>query len=220
MIRRMVLSRTYQLGYDVPNDWPGNLSTVDPDNVFLARRSARRLDAEAIRDAILSASGKLDVEPPDRFDSLKYHSVLTDITAVDRMHKRAVYLPVYRGAPTDLMAVFNFPPADLVVGRREAPSVPTQALFLLNSPLVMEHSQWLALRLIQNETWTEAQRIERACELVWGRPATKDEMQEGRAFIADHKKRNEKVSQKWQQLDAWSAYCQTLFCAAEFRFIR
>ncbi len=219
-IRRIVLSRAYQLSDGIPKNATSNPQATDPDNVLVWRHSRRRLDAESIRDSILAASGVLDLSPPSRFELLVYHSEMSNLKAMDRIKKRAVYLPVNRGVSTDVMAVFNFPPADLVVGRRETASVPTQALFMLNSPLVLEHSQHMARRLLKNSTMSDPQRIDHACRLVWGRPATAEEKTQALSFISKHKQLNNQPPSEIQQLDAWAAFCQSLFCSAEFRFLR
>lgn len=220
MIRRIVLSRAYQLTATVDEFDAKQALQIDPGNTLIWKHSARRLEAEALRDAMLAASGQLDVEPPTRFDSLGYHSRMADITAMDRIRNRAVYLPVSRGYPTDIMAVMNFPPADLVVGRRETSSVPTQALFLLNSPLVLEQAQRLALGLLNDNKRSDTEKIDRACLLTWGRQPSTEETQEALAFIKQHQQQSSEQSDEWKQLDAWSAWCQSLFCAAEFRFLR
>ncbi len=194
--------------------------TVDPDNTLLWRHTPRRLDAETIRDAILAASGMLDVSPPDRFDLLAYHTWMSDTKSMDQISKRAVYLPVNRGVTTDLMAVFNFPPADLVIGRRETASVPTQGLFMLNSPLVIEHSQRMAKRLLDDKNLDDPQRIDEACRWILGRNATAEEEKEMLSFIKQYEDANEETPNDVRKIDAWAAFCQSLFCSAEFRFVR
>ena len=139
---------------------------------------------------------------------------MTDTRAMDRLDFRTVYLPVHRGQKTDLLAVFNFPPSDLVIGRRETPSVPTQALFLMNSPLVMEHAGRTALRLLSGAP-TDKQRVQLAYSLCLGRPATERELQEAAQFLAEAGNGSD-----GNQRLAWASFCQAMFCSAEFRFSR
>ena len=214
-VRRIVLSRTYQLSALGDSQ---NLE-ADPENKLLWRHSSRRLDAEALRDAILSASGALDLDRPDRFDSYAAVSQMTDTTVADKTHVRAVYLPVARGFTTDILDAFNFPPSDLVVGRREAPSVPTQALFMLNSRLVSDHAQIMARRLAK-ESDDERVRVERAYLLTLSREPTAMEVDEALAFVAQFKAESDVMDDKAKAQDAWAAFCQTLFAASEFRFLR
>ena len=216
-IRRIVLSRTYQLSSDVPASYK-QAAMTDPDNALLWRHSSRRLDAESIRDSLLIASGTLRLERPDRFQTLVHFSLMNDLKAMDAVRHRAVYLPVHRGVMTDVMAVFNFPPAELVIGRRESPSVPTQALFLMNSPLVLKHSQLMAARLLGESSLDDEKRIGLAYEIVFGRRPSEAEKTEALAFVnpADSSKKNDKQHRQ----NAWAKLCQALFCSAEFRFVR
>ena len=99
----------------------------------------RRLDAECIRDAMLSASGRLRSEmggrsfPPDLDGRLRLrHS--SDA-------RRSVYDPVFRNALPDLFEVFDFADPSMVVGRRNASTVAPQALFLMNHPFVLEQAR-------------------------------------------------------------------------------
>jgi hypothetical protein len=211
-IRRIVLSRTYQLtAAQPPND---SYLQVDADNALLWRHSPRRLDAEALRDSMLSASGSLSRRPPTPFENEMHAFRMTDVRAMDRLDFRAVYLPVHRGQQTDLLAALNFPPSDLVIGRRETPSVPTQALFLMNSPLVMEHANRTALRLLKTAS-TDEQRVQLSYSLCFGRPATAREQQEAIQFLAEAGNRKDE-----DQRRAWVTFCQAMFCSAEFRFLR
>ena len=214
-VRRIVLSRTYQLSALEDSQ---NLA-ADPENKLLWRHAPRRLDAEALRDAILSASGALDRDRPGRFASYAAVAQMTDTTVADKTHVRAVYLPVARGFTTDILDAFNFPPSDLVVGRREAPSVPTQALFMLNSRLVSDHTQIMARRLAR-ECDDDRQRVERAYRLTMSREPVAVEVDEALDFVAQFRAESEVMDDKAKEQDAWAAFCQTLFASSEFRFLR
>ena len=218
-IRRISLSRAYRLSADSGS----KQVSVDPDNKLLWRHSPRRLDAEALRDAILAASGAIDLKRPDRFDNAAAASQMTNTRVADSTSVRSVYLPVARGYAVDIFDAFNFPPSDLVVGRRETPSVPSQALFMLNSRLVTEHSQIMARRLL-SETETVNARIERAYLLALGRRPSADESRTAAEFITQFQQpttvgdTNEESAPDLQ--DAWAAFCQSLFASSEFRFLR
>ncbi len=214
LVREIVLSRTYQLS----SAESSTAMKFDPDNALLWRHSPRRRDAESLRDAILSAAGTLERTAPDRWQQLSYHTTSQNLDAMSRARHRAVYLPVIRGRLPDLFAAFNFPPPDLVIGRRETPSVPTQALFLMNSPLVMEQSQFMARRILDDDgaKMSNEQRIGLACQLAFGRGATTSETSDALTLISNWKT---EVETERSTLDAWAAFCQSLFCSAEFRFV-
>ncbi|MEQ8784815.1 MAG: PSD1 and planctomycete cytochrome C domain-containing protein [Pirellulaceae bacterium] len=219
LIREVVLSRTYQLAAD---EEPAALK-IDPDNRLLWRHTPRRRDAEALRDAILAAAGTLELASPDAWQQLNYHGYGQDAETVSRIPHRAVYLPVIRGFPPDIFAAFNFPPPDLVVGRRETSSVPTQALFAMNSPLVMRQSQSMAQRLIEEVSATDA-RIDRAFQLALGRSPTGDELQRAAALVASfasdfESTDKQEAKQEIAERQSWAVLCQSLLASAEFRFI-
>ena len=227
LIREIVLSRTYQLSSDVgrallPVNQPTGKSArpteVDPDNALVWRHSPRRRDAESLRDAILAAAGTLERTAPDRWQQLCYHTTGQNLDAMARARHRAMYLPVIRGMLPDLFAAFNFPPPDLVIGKRETPSVPTQALFLMNSPLVIEQSQFMAQRLLKAEggTMKDEDRVVLAYKLTLGRQPTGDEVSRSLELIADWQSENEDGR---EGIDGWSAFCQALLCSAEFQFV-
>lgn len=211
LIREIVLSRSYQLAADEV----AATMKIDPDNALLWRHSPRRRDAEALRDAMLTAAGTLELQAPDPWQQLNYHSFGRDTEAVAHIRHRAVYLPVVRGFPSDVFAAFNFPPPDLVVGRRETSSVPTQALFAMNSPLVMEQSQHMAQRLMTEAPTAEA-RVERAYQLTLGRGPTPAELARAASLIESFQG---DADDDLGRRDAWAAFCQALFASAEFRFL-
>jgi hypothetical protein len=170
LIRQIVLSRAYQLS---SQHHAGN-HEVDPDNVLVWRMSKRRLDAEALRDAILSVSGKLDLKPPqgsavaqagDGFSNLVQRFVAMET----RFLSRSVYLPVVRGQLPESLALFDGADPSLIVGERPTTTVPAQGLFLLNNPLVIGHSDAAAARLL-TEAKTDRDRIRLAYLRCYGRP--------------------------------------------------
>jgi hypothetical protein len=238
-IREIVLSRAYQLSssYDEKNH------TADPENSLVWRMSPRRLDAECIRDAILSASGELDLKPPlasvvarspdgpiggPRFLGLNESQLNADV------RYRSVYLPVVRDTVPDSMAVFDFPDPSLVAGTRESTSVPTQALYLLNSEFVGRQAQSLAERV---RSWKPAQapttadgmlheRVRIAYWLVFTRAPSETEFKAAADFFAkfpDAVKQTERrrfgQASPLGETAAWTSFCRALFASAEFRYL-
>lgn len=130
-IRDIVLSRTYQLAstYDETN------FTIDPQNAFLWRQNKRRLDAEYIRDAMLAASGQLDLKPPVGSavalakdgpigSTGGFVRINEDLFINATANYRSVYLPIVRDLLPDALAVFDYSDASLVMGAREQTNVP------------------------------------------------------------------------------------------------
>jgi len=215
MIRLIVLSRTYQQS--------SNHSAInykkDPDNLALWRMSPRRLEGEAIRDAILAASDKLDRRRPTgslvraRLGKMakKANFVVSESPC------RSVYLGVPRGAPLpEILSLFDAANPNLVVARREVTTVPAQALFLMNSTWVREHARYLARRVLDTPSLDDAGRIDRAYLLALARPAATAERERVLAYLrgAIGSSRDPETTTK-----AWTQLCQVLFASAEFRYL-
>ncbi len=214
LIRSIVLSRAYQLSsrHDARN------YEADPDNTLVWRMSKKRLEAEAIRDAMLSASGRLILEPPVGSAVAKAGEGVAGPNRrfnqdVQNLH-RAVYLPVVRDQVSDSLAIFDFADPTLVTGERSSTSGPSQALYLMNNPFVERQAEAAALRLRaagSNEKLVKAAYLRflarspsaaetaRACDFLAHFPAPKDGTDRERA--------------------AWTAFCQALYSSAEFRFL-
>lgn len=139
LVRRLVLSRAYRLGADGSEA----LHHQDPENRLFGRHHRRRLHAEEIRDSVLFFSGRLDRRPggatatPLGIDLDKPLSYESD-------PRRTVYLPVARNNPTGETALFDGANPDFVTGQRAETTVPTQALYLLNSPFLKEEARAIA----------------------------------------------------------------------------
>lgn len=135
LVRSIVLSRTYRLGG--LHDAAGYAK--DPANELLWRSSRRRLDVEALRDAMLAASGKLDLAPPERsrvaeIGNGEVGRGINTKPLEREFLNRSVYMPILRTALPEILALFDFPEPSIVVGRRDVTTVPTQALFFMNNP--------------------------------------------------------------------------------------
>ncbi|MBI1323077.1 DUF1553 domain-containing protein [bacterium] len=154
-LRAMVLSRAYRQS-SVANE---KAATVDPTNRLLSHAPVRRLDAESLRDAILTASGRLDrtlyglpvptPQPPGLTDDKKPVS-----GPVDGAGRRSVYLNVRKNFPVEFLEVFDRPRPTLPVGRRNVSNQPSQALALMNDPFVLGESERLG-KYLQNLSDTD-----------------------------------------------------------------
>lgn len=209
LIRGVVLSRAYQMssGHDDAN------YKNDPDNVLVWRMNSRRLEAEPIRDAILAVSGQLERKPGA--GSMLESSAGGNGKRPGYTHKasnaRSVYLGIVRGAPLpELLAIFDVASPNLVVAQREVTTVPSQALYLLNSPWVVEQSRHFARRLLTAPNLDDAGRVELAFRLALARPATAVEKDKVLAYL--------------KQTDGadkgWAGFCQALLASAEFRYLQ
>ena len=221
-IREIMLSRTYQLS----GDYHKTNYEVDPDNRFLWRMNSRRLDAEVLRDSILLSSGELDLVRPETSVVAKYKSTqgigrgVTEDTFNVEMPKRSVYLPVVRNAVPESLRVFDFAEPSILVGDRMVTTVPTQALFMMNSTFVIDHSKNLAQRLMQQDEPT-ANQIVAAYRAVVTRSPSDEELERGTRFVESTTQKlmdNNKNESDAEQL-ALAAFCQALYASGEFRIL-
>jgi hypothetical protein len=202
LVRRIVLSRTYRLA---TSDDP-KAQAVDPENRLLWRMNRKRIDAESLRDTILSVSGQLRLEMGGRtFPS----GLAVDYGFRHEDTRRSVYSPVFRNALPEFFEVFDFADPSMVVGHRDASIVAPQALFLMNHPFVIDQARRAAHRLLAEVDLDDEGRVRRAYQLTLGRPPTPSECRIGLGFLARGQADEE----------AWASLFQALFSSIDFRFL-
>jgi hypothetical protein len=218
LVRELVLSRTYRQSSAFRRD----AFQADPENRWLWRASKRRLEAEAIRDAMLAVSGELDTTRPagslvakligDRPISLIGLDPRIPADLDDSKH-RSVYLPVLRDRLPDVLDLFDFAEPSLVTGDRETTNVPVQALYLMNSSFVQARATALAERLWR-ESHDHDQRIRAAFELCFSRAPDAEELKLAAAYFQQNQISS---SDEKRQRKLFASYCQALLATAEFR---
>jgi hypothetical protein len=217
LIRRIVLSRTYRMS---SNHNPNN-AAVDPQNRFIWRHNRRRLTGESIRDAILSAGGKLNLKVGESsvkgLGEIAVANNLKNITGQlnAQASRRSVYLPMIRNDLPDFLTVFDFADPDVVVGSRAVTTVPAQALLMLNSRFVRDQAKRLAERAFREIPDDDQKRLSRIYELTLGRLPTTQESTRAFDFVGSStssKNRNSRIA-------AWTSFCHALLASTEFRFV-
>jgi hypothetical protein len=169
--KRIMLSATYQ---QQSIDNPA-AHEIDPDNKLLWRQNPRRLDFEAMRDSLLASSGQLD---------LTLGGKPIDITAQPFIPRRSIYAFIDRQNLPGMFRTFDFASPDSTSAQRFNTSVPQQALFMMNSPFVIEQAQRLAARSEIKDQSDAAKRIEVLYRTTIGRAPTTDERDLAARFIA------------------------------------
>ncbi|MEI8379679.1 MAG: PSD1 and planctomycete cytochrome C domain-containing protein [Planctomycetota bacterium] len=222
MIRTLVLSRTYALA---STHVDANRER-DPDNIYLWRYAPRRLDSDQFRDAILATSGQLERDAmagsvvsksPEQVVQQGKLSP-TSFSEAQTSH-RSIYLPIVRNAMPEALELFDAPDPSLVVGVRDATTVPAQSLYLMNSPFLIEQSKQFSKRLLSSSEKTDADRIALAFRLALHRKPTASESEQAVSFVKQSTKAFTAVEKDREtiQMRAWAAFCQALFASAEFR---
>jgi hypothetical protein len=170
---------------------------VDPTNRLLGRMNRKRLDVERWRDAMLSASGRLEA-------AVGGESIRPDDPDARR---RTVYSHVSRLDLNSMLAKFDFPDPNAHAARRNLTTTPLQKLFVLNHPLMDQLATALARRVCDTCD-AHGERIDRAYMLLYSRPASDQERALGLEYLqADSN--DEDARQRWVQ------YAQVLLAANE-----
>ncbi|MEM8954756.1 MAG: PSD1 and planctomycete cytochrome C domain-containing protein [Verrucomicrobiota bacterium] len=223
LVREIVLSGVYQQASD---HHAANFE-IDPDNVYLWRASKRRLDAEAIRDAMLAVSGNLESERPIGSpvarvgDGLVGGRQVTEESLELGAGYRSVYLPIVRDLVPDALETFDFAEPSLVTGSRDVTTVPGQALYLMNSDFVQEQAVALAHRLVHEGGSDGVERLRTAFLTVYSRPPTEEEGRRAKKyfdrFMAEARMEDASVEEAGKM--AMASFCQALLGSAEFRYL-
>ena len=205
LIRTIVLSRTYRLSSSRGGQ------PEDPENRLLAHMNRRRLDAESLRDTMLSVGGTLKLE----MGGATFPANLkTDVGFQFQEPRRSVYVPVFRSSLPELFEVFDFANPSLVTGRRDISTVAPQALFMMNHPFVRTQARLTAERLLSDPLLNESHRINHAYLQILGRHATETEVLLGKDFLKTVTDTSEKG-----RIEAWTQMVQSMFLTIEFRYI-
>jgi hypothetical protein len=220
MHRLILTSKTWRLSsqHDEQN------AAIDTGNEFLWRSDRRRLDAEALRDALLAVSGRLDLSRPGPhpFPPLKdwhwtQHNPFKEVYPTPH---RSVYLMTQRLQRHPFLALFDGPDSNASAEKRTSAIVPSQALYLVNSPEMRVVAESLADRLLAGGADDPA-RLELAYNLCYCRPPQPEEIARCEECLAAL--RNELFASTAGEgsIDrlAWTSLARTFLAANEFCYL-
>ncbi|WP_144974277.1 PSD1 and planctomycete cytochrome C domain-containing protein [Bremerella volcania] len=223
MIRRVVLSQTYQMS----STQAGSAEQADPKNDLFHRAEVKRLSGEAIRDSLLMVSGRLD-------EKMYGPSVPVYLTSfmqgrgrpgqsgpVDGAGRRSVYLEVRRNFLAPMMLAFDTPQPITTIGRRNQSNVPAQSLILLNDPFVIQQCEiWAKQAITQTPDDTQL-RIERMVEQAFSRKPTAEELTLAKQFLESHGQTLSIAPQQMaSSVELWRDLAHVLVNAKPFIFVR
>ena len=213
--RLIMLSDAYRRGSNLDE---AN-ATLDPENAYLWRFSRRRLSAEEIRDAVLAVSGDLDLVPgtahPFPEPKAWNYTQHTPFNAVYEHNKRSVYLMTQRIKRQPYLSLFDGADTNTSIGDRQTTTVAPQALFFMNDPFIHARSESLATRLMSLPN--DVQRLDRACLLMYGRPAKEEERRIGDRFRKAYL--DELPANTDRAKAAWAAWLRVMFGSNEFVYV-
>jgi hypothetical protein len=205
--RRILNSKTYRQA--TSSRGHSDAMRTDADSRLLWRFPPRRLDAETIRDSMLSIAGSLDQQRggkgvnifarEGKFDQWK---TLADPPAGS--NRRMIYLTRIRGVDDGMFKTFDLPECGQVKDKRSESTTPLQALNLLNGPFSLEQSAALAKRIESEVGDQPGAQVTRAFERILGRPPMEEEL---------------KLCQATAKAEGLETVCRALFNSNEFLFL-
>jgi hypothetical protein len=178
---------------------------------------------------MLAVSGNLNLYPVDGSPVARAAEGREGLLMLNRelvgkpYNYRSIYLPIIRDQIPEVLATFDFPDASLVSGERDTTNVPGQSLFLMNNPQVLNLADAFAKRL-GALPGTAMEKLSQAYQLTFSRPPTPPELEAIRRFWsrfpeqAADGKQTPQAREQAQKL-ALSAFCQSLFASADFRYL-
>ena len=219
--RMIMLSNTYRMSSALD----GKAYQLDPENRLLWRMNRRRLEVEPFRDALLKVGGNLEPTMGGSLLTAKDADYVTNDQSRDAAQytapRRSIYLPVIRNSVFDMFQAFDFGDPSAVNAKRASTTVAPQALYVMNSPFVMEQAKSFASDLLSHTAMTEAQRIRAAYLKAFGRSPEPAETTRATSFLARYSDKLAAIEpdEAKRKLKAWQGFCQVLLASNEFIYV-
>jgi hypothetical protein len=221
MIRSMVLSETFRQSGEID----AKAKEADPQNALLHHYPVRRLEAESIRDSILSASGKLDETlfgpstNPHRDQPQEYRKLFSG--PLDGNGRRSLYLKVTRMEGARFLESFDYPTPMATRGNRDVTNVPAQALTLLNDPFVVSEAEECAKHLLSKPAESVDARVRQLFTIALRREPSSIERDRFRGLASElaslHQVSREDLL---NSLPVWKDLAHTIFNMKEFIYVQ
>jgi Protein of unknown function (DUF1553)/Protein of unknown function (DUF1549) len=217
MQRLMLTSSAYRQSSTVSAEARAAAKKTDPDNHLLWRQRLRRLEAESLRDSILSVSGTLDPQMSGTPVPIQRQAD-GEVVAASRPagSRRSVYLQVRRSQPVTILQVFDQPVLETNCTQRLTSTVSSQALTLLNSDFMAGQATAFAERILKERPDDPAGW---AVQLAFGRPSTAKEREKLTAFLVEQAKQYDQKDVETTKRRALADLCHMLLSANEFAYV-
>ena len=199
----------------------GKKERVDPESRFYRRKPVQRLDAEALRDAMLFIAGNLDSGQPGEHPFPKiedwHWTQPNPFRAVFESNRRSVYLMTQRIQRHPYLALFGAPDANTTTDMRSESTVPLKALYWMNNKFVQVQATAFAQRVLAASN-DQQDRIRLACQLAWARPPTASELKRSTQYLDCYRQELAATGVGSDELDleAWASYGRVVPTANEF----
>ena len=220
LLREIVLSETFQRSTTPPE----GLVEADPLNLLLTHFPLRRLEAEAIRDGILAASGRLNPTlygppvPIHLTEFMEGRGRPQESGPLDGDGRRSVYIAVRRNFLSPMMLAFDTPIPFSTFGKRNTSNVPAQSLTLLNDPFVAAQAEVWAAELVATPHDSIEERVRAIYVRAFAREPTAAEVAEATEYVQEAAA-GMGVVNILQEPAVWAAYCHVVFNMKEFIYL-
>jgi len=225
-MHRLIMTST---AYRQSSQFDPAVHQADPDDILLSRMPLRRMDAETLYDSVLKVAGRLDLTefgPPAEVEVSPEGEVIAK--GSNKGWRRSIFVLQRRKTPLTMMEVFDLPPmAPNCIERRQS-TVPTQALQMMNSEVLHEHSRYLSGRLIDAFAEDRDKQIEGLYLRALSRRPTPEEIKVAREGLIELEKQwgphleNTKHEAPKVPTARWFALaglCQSVLSSADFLYI-
>jgi hypothetical protein len=226
LLRRLVLTRAFAMSSDP--DQPA-AEQADPENVLLHRMNLRRLEGEAIRDAILAVSGRLDPRqgggsvPLHESQFIEARGLRPERGPLDGEGRRSLYVAARRNFPPLMMTAFDTPTPFTTVGRRNVSNVPGQMLFLMNDPFVHQQAGLWARKILETPVAggdvadQQAERIRGMFRAAYAREPSSEDVARCQELLAEAVG---VLGPQAPEVETWTELAHALWAVKEFLFVR
>ncbi|MBI4601046.1 MAG: DUF1553 domain-containing protein [Planctomycetes bacterium] len=223
LVRLLAASSAYRMSSAASD--PG-AELRDPEDRLLHRMRARRMEGEAIRDAILALSGRLERGTPGPPVPVHLTPFLegrgrpATSGPLDGAGRRSIYVEVRRNFLSPMMLAFDTPVPATTVGRRSESNVPAQALILMNDPFVAGQADLWARKALRSGPDSAEERVRGLYLEAFSRPPGPEELAEALRFLEEQgEARGLPPAARAFDEKVWADLCHAMFNVKELIFV-
>ena len=220
LVRKIVLSKTYRQSSTLhPSCDKEKVSLSDPQNILLHKMPVRRLQAEAIRDSILSFSGRIDKKLFGPSVPIYKTAFMTGRGGkkngpLDGAGRRSIYGSVYRNFLSPFMLAFDQPAPFGTKGKRSVSNVPAQSLALMNDPFVIGQCKMMGKNIFQAKK-PKTESVGNLFEMITGKPPSQKAQEKLLAFLEIQSKAHGNLTEQ-----VWADLAHVLINSKGFLFLK
>ena len=219
IIKHILLSQTFQRSTTTVAE----NQKIDPGNILLHHFPVRRLEAEAIRDGMLSVTNNLDLSmygesiPIHLTEFMTGRGIPNESGPLDGAGRRSIYITVRRNFLSPIMLAFDMPVPFSTFGKRNTTNVPAQSLTLMNDPFVHQQAMYWAENLLREKDVTISERIHEIYLRAFSRQPSVEDLRGAETLLENlAKEYSRPLEELKKDPQFWADYCHTIFNMKEF----